>query len=69
MRTEAEVREAITLFENSLSVAVEWKAGPHYIAHTRQSIDLLRWCAGDPGTVFERDVMEPCRRVNRAERQ
>ena len=68
MRTEAEIAKAIAQVHSGL----EWEAtnGPtRLLPMLLMCLDVLEWTAGQPGTIFERDVMEPCRAVDRAERQ
>lgn len=68
MRTEAEVKEAIGHMEQALQSKLA-AVNPAATASFRCMLDMLQWFLGNPTSRFESDVMEPCRLVDRAERQ
>lgn len=67
MKTEAEIKEAVQHLTNALKAPIA-SGFPKEVAMARASIDLLRWVLGEPSR-FQDEVIDPCRAVDRAERQ
>lgn len=67
MRTEAELKEAIRHLEQARN-SPEARMSPMQSGMFSMLIDALQWVSGKTGTRFEAMVIEPCRRVDRAEK-
>lgn len=69
MRTEAEVKEALSHLEDAAISPEAAEVDPVTLAMLHASRDMMRWVLGYPNTLFARGVMDPCRSIDRAERQ
>lgn len=69
MRTEAEVREAIGHIDQALSSQLAALAPPEVKGAFAMLRDALKWVIEDSNSRFEKEVLIPCRRVDRAARQ